>query len=202
MIVESQPPGYLSIEDIDTSNDLDSVPNSNLENDTIPLTIGIAELDENNYFMEVEGCALMVTNTNDSGFGSLREAIECSEAGDTITFHSILAGLTINVITEKLLLNKNLCIHSSLNPKVKIASQVPGLFDVSSNVTVEFKDLDIISGLVIEDNAGAAFKNEGTLKLINVKVYKNENLPAGQYLIRNNPSSMLSLYGNCFIELE
>jgi hypothetical protein len=120
--------------------------------------------------------------------------------GDTIKFHSSLAGQTINITSAKLLLNKNLFIRSTLSPRVKIVSQVAGLFEVNSGVSIEFKDIDITSGLTISGNVGAAFHNNGTLKLNGIKVFRNPSLPSGEYLIRNKPSSNLTLIGNCFIQ--
>ena len=74
------------------------------------------------------------------------------------------------------------------------------MFDISAGKTIEFKDLDIVSGLSTTNNDGAAFNNLGTLKFIGVKVYRNPSLPTGQYLIRNKPASQLTLTGSCFIQ--
>jgi hypothetical protein len=84
---------------------------------------------------------------------------------------------------------------------VKITSSIPGLFEIASGKTVEFKDLEITSGLTVADNSGAAFKNQGILRLIDVKVFKNASLGTGQYLVKNFTSSQLLLYGNCFVEV-
>jgi len=145
-------------------------------------------------------CSLLVSNTNDAGDNSLRAAIACANAGDTITFSSALANMTINITSSKLSLNKNIFIRSNVSPHVKISSSISGLFDIASGKSVEVKDLDITSGLSDPNNSGAAFNNSGTLKLIGVKVYKNASLPTGQYLIRNKPSSSFTLIGNCFIQ--
>lgn len=48
-----------------------------------------------------------VTNVNDSGAGSLRQAIADASAGDTITFNAGLAGQTITLASE-IIVNKNL----------------------------------------------------------------------------------------------
>ncbi|MGB4849531.1 MAG: hypothetical protein WBP41_16530, partial [Saprospiraceae bacterium] len=146
------------------------------------------------------GCNLLVTNDNDAGTGSLRDAINCALSGDTITFHTSLAGTTILINTTKLIFTKNLFVRSNVTPRIKIKSTVPGLFDISLNKTIEFKDLDIVSGIATTGNDGAAFNNLGTLKLIGVKVYRNTLLPTGQYLIRNKPGSQFSLSGSCFIQ--
>ncbi|MBK9981417.1 MAG: hypothetical protein IPP15_03155 [Saprospiraceae bacterium] len=145
-------------------------------------------------------CNLLVTNDNDAGTGSLRDAINCALSGDTITFHASLANTTILITSTKILLSKNLYIRSNITPRIKIKSNLPGLFDIAANKTIEFKDLDIISGIATTGNDGAAFNNLGTLKLIGVKVYRNTLLPTGQYLIRNKPASQFTLSGSCFIQ--
>ncbi len=145
-------------------------------------------------------CNKLVSNQNDSGIGSLRDCISCATAGDTIKFHSILAGKTISITSTKIILNKNLFIRSTITPRIGIKSQIPGLFDVTAGNTIEIKDLDITSGLSTTNNDGAAFNNLGILKFIGVKVFRNSNLATGQYLIRDKPSSQLNLNGSCFIQ--
>lgn len=146
-------------------------------------------------------CSLLVNNLLDSGDGSLRAAISCAASGDTIIFDPSLANLTINITSTKIAINKNLYIRSNVNPHIKISSSISGLFDIAAGKTVEFKDLDITSGLSDANNSGAAFNNSGFLRLIGVKVFKNAALPTGQYLVRNKPSSSFTLFGNCFIEI-
>jgi hypothetical protein len=146
-------------------------------------------------------CNLLVNSTADSGTGTLREAISCASSGDTVTFASSLAGTTILITSQKILINKNLYIRSSLVPRVKISSSTQGLFEIATGKTVEFKDIDITSGLSDPNNSGAAFTNAGILRLIGVKVYKNVNLPTTQYLVRNKPGSQFNLQQNCLIEI-
>ena len=63
---------------------------------------------------------LVVSNTNDSGAGSLRETIANAGAGDTITFHSSIAGQTI-MLSSALSITKNLTIDgTSLNENLHI----------------------------------------------------------------------------------
>ena len=54
VLAETQPIQYVSIKDYDFIIDLDSVPNTDVHNDTIPVTILNGELDDGNYFAEVE----------------------------------------------------------------------------------------------------------------------------------------------------
>lgn len=153
-------------------------------------------------------CNKVVTSNADSGANTLRAACQCAYSGDTITFGTGMAGATINFTSSRILFSKNLFIRSNLSPQVKITSQIAGLFDILPNTSVEFKDLDITSGLQVPNNAGAAFKNEGMLKFINVKVFKNANLAAGQYLISNKPKCptcagvvQFSSIGSCYVEV-
>lgn len=200
VICEIQPSGYFSIKDFDASNDNDLVPNTDIYNDTIPVTLTNAEMDANNYFIDTDSCNLMVTNTNDIGAGTLRHAIECASADDTIRFHSSLSGSTITITSERLVIDKNLVIYSNSDPRVIIASQIAGFFDIGETHEVEFRQLDIISGLA--GNDGAAFLNEGILKLRDVRIQKNPLLTPGEYLIYNLPFSQLILTGSCTIEFD
>ena len=145
-------------------------------------------------------CSLVVNTTDDSGPGSLREKIECASSGDTITFASSMEGQTIIINSTRLIVSKSLYIRSNLSNRVKIKSTIAGLFELSPGKTLEIKDIDIISGLTMSSNGGAAFRNSGTLRFFNVNVEKNISLPSGQYLIRNLPGSQLLLHGDCFIE--
>ena len=200
VIAESQPAGYVSVMDIDISNDGDFVPNSNTMNDTIPVTITNGEIDADNLFIDADSCGLIVTNTNDSGAGSLRQAIECAASGDTILFHASLAGSSILINSSRILIDKDVIFYSTLSPQVNIYSQISGLFDVSSVAEVEFRFLNITSGL--SGNLGAAFKNDGHLKLHDVRVIRNPLLPSGEYLIHNSDSSELILEGDCQLDFD
>ena len=55
----------------------------------------------------------LVANTNDSGVGSLRDAINQVEAGGTITFSPSLSGQTITLTSDSLDIDKNLTIDAS-----------------------------------------------------------------------------------------
>ncbi len=198
VIAESQPGGYVSVIDKDMSNDGDVVMNLDIYNDTIPVTVTNGELDKDNYFIDVDSCGLFVTNINDDGSGSLRQAINCAQSGDTILFHAALAGETIIINSARILFDKDLVLYSSISPTIKLMSQIPGFFEIGASYTVEFSSLDITSGL--SGFNGAAFRNDGTLKLNNVKVYRNPSLPPNEYLIFNATSSELILGGSCLLD--
>ncbi|MFL6429544.1 MAG: hypothetical protein ACJ71S_14960 [Acidobacteriaceae bacterium] len=108
---------------------------------------------------------LTVTNRNDSGAGSLRDAIATANAGDTIEFS--VTG-TIPLTSAELALDKNLTIKG------------PGAAQLAISGNGQFRILFIpsgtiaISGLTIENGAspgnGNAILNAGTLTLSNCAV--------------------------------
>ncbi|MEZ4642689.1 MAG: hypothetical protein R3E31_08135 [Chloroflexota bacterium] len=55
----------------------------------------------------------MVSNTNNSGVGSLRWAITNAISGDTIQFNAALSGQTITLTSGEIIINKNLTIDGS-----------------------------------------------------------------------------------------
>ncbi len=200
VLVETQPALYLSVNDIDPSNDNDLVPNTNTNNDTIPLTISNGETDANNYFIETIACTQMVTNTNDNGPGSLRYVIECSDDGDTIRFSGNLAGQSIHLNSGRIDIYKNLYIHSDLTPRIMIYSDVPVAFMIAAGETVEFRNLDVTSGLA--GMSGAGFENFGNLILWDIWLYRNTLLPPNNIIIFNQGTGELRSKGICHIEID
>jgi hypothetical protein len=63
-------------------------------NDTLPVTMNNNESDANNFFIDALTCPLLVTNTADVGYASLRYCINCANPNDTIRFYSALSGFT------------------------------------------------------------------------------------------------------------
>jgi hypothetical protein len=199
VIVESQPDGYVSELDIDVSNDNDLVPNTNTMNDTIPATITNGEVDAGNYFIESIACSNVVTNTLDDGPGSLRYVINCVNSGDTITFHPSLHNQAIHLNSTRINIDKDLYIHSDLvAPRIMIYSDVPGAFMISAGRTVEFKNIEITSGLA--GMPGAGIENYGHLIIWDVCVFKNPLLPPGEYLIYNTVTGELTVKGACHVQ--
>jgi hypothetical protein len=196
VLVEATPADYFSHQDIDPSNDGDVVPNTNQNNDTIPLTLSNNESDANNYFIDLLTCPLIVTNTNDSGYGSFRYNLECADPGDTIQFAVSLTGGMITIDSAILVVDKSLVVISQLAPPLSFSSTIPGLFAILPNITAEFSGFNIYSGLAL-DNQGTAFENQGTLKLNNVSVYRNPLNGPNDVMVRNLNGSSLFLYGYC-----
>jgi predicted outer membrane repeat protein len=86
-----------------------------------------------------------VTNLNDSGPGSLRDAIAVAISGDTIVFDSSLAG-TITT-SAKLTISTGLTIIGPGASKVTVSgNHAHQVFEVASENTVSISDLTIANG--------------------------------------------------------
>lgn len=99
------------------------------------------------YAIAIAACAATITviNTNDSGAGSLRQALADANDGDTINFDPALNGQTINLTSAELAIDKNITITGP-GPNLLAVSRSSGafrIFHVMSGHTV------IIGGLTI-----------------------------------------------------
>jgi DNA-binding beta-propeller fold protein YncE len=111
-------------------------------------------------------CGASVTNTNDSGAGSLRQAIADVCPNGTIDFASGLSGQTIG-LDSTLTIDKDLTIDgSSLASQVSInGNNTVGLFTVNSGITAIFNNLKFINGRTDTPPVTGAAEPSGMLAL-------------------------------------
>jgi hypothetical protein len=114
---------------------------------------------------------LTVTNTSDSGAGSLRAAIMNSQAGDTIAFASNLSGGTINLASE-IAIDHDLVIQGVSNLTVD-GGGTARVFDISGGANVSVSNLTIADGMAGANapnpgEGGGIFDDSGQLQLNNV----------------------------------
>ena len=115
-----------------------------------------------------------VTNTNNAGAGSLRQALVDVCAGGTITFNASLSNLSIILDPgAQLTLDKNVTIDASaLAERVAITTDSMGrVMQVNSGVTAVLNSLKIRHGNTSEDGGG--IYNQGNLTLINGVLLNN-----------------------------
>ena len=96
---------------------------------------------------------ITVTNLNDSGAGSLRQAIFDAAAGDTIEFDAGLSGETISLSSE-LSIGKNLTISGNV-PITISGNNSTRVFNVTAG-NVTFDSLIIANGFVQTNDCGAS----------------------------------------------
>src|SRR5262245_35527794 len=105
-----------------------------------------------------EVVTITVTNTNDSGAGSLRQALADAQDGDTIDFASALNGQAITLTTAQLVIQSSVTIHgpgaSLLTVKRDAAAPQFRVLSVTSGHNVEINGLTISGGRIIDNGGG------------------------------------------------
>src|SRR6476660_2121993 len=118
--------------------------------------------------MSVHANIITVTNTHDSGSGSLRQALRIANDGDTITF--AVTG-TITLTSGGLPVNKNLTISGPGKDQLSIdgnqALLVVGIFPDKTAT---------ISGLTIRNGQAGIWNEHGTLTVSNCAVSGNSEI--------------------------
>ena len=95
--------------------------------------------------------------TDDSGAGSLRQAVADVLAGGTITFSAGLSGQTITLTTGEITLGKNLTIDGSslASPVVLSGNDDSRIFNVLGGTTVDLTALAFTLGRADEADDGS-----------------------------------------------
>jgi len=133
-----------------------------------------------------------VTNTADTGAGSLRQAIISAAAGDTIVFAAGVTG-TILLTSGALNVNKNLTIQGpGANVLAVSGSNLSKVFIISAGMTVT------IAGLTVQNGAGnipagSGIENSGNLTLTDAAVINNGVVGLGGGGIFNNGQAQLTM---------
>src|SRR5438874_11085266 len=126
---------------------------------------------------EVQPHGPVVTNTNDSGPGSLRDALAIANDGDTITFAVTGA---IGLTSGELVINKNITISgpgANLLAVSRAANEAPfRIFHVMLRHTVIIEGLTISNGSVLNTFGGGIHNFESALTVISCALAGNSAL--------------------------
>jgi hypothetical protein len=139
---------------------------------------------------------LIVTNTADSGVGSLRQALADANSGETIQFAPVLNGQTIALTSGELVIDKNITI-SGPDPNLlsvsKTSSSPPQrIFHVMPGHAVTIEGLAIKSGFTNE-SGGGIFNDGATLTLNNCAVANNFGGPSGGGIYNSGAGATLTI---------
>jgi hypothetical protein len=111
---------------------------------------------------------LTVTNTADSGAGSLRDAIAAAQAGDTIDFDPSLNGQTLQLTSGELVINKSLDIEGPGQGQLPVTvsgNATNRVFDITDPSTiVTLANLNTANGVARQ--GGGIFDAGATLYLV------------------------------------
>jgi len=115
-----------------------------------------------------------VMNADDTGPGSLRQAIADAADGTTIQFDGSLAGKSIVLATGPLLINKALIIEGSASQGITISGGFSSLvMSIGATADVTLRNLSIVNGRTTDFAAG--IYSVGNLTLDHALVADNES---------------------------
>ncbi|MFL5238531.1 MAG: kelch repeat-containing protein [Rhizomicrobium sp.] len=116
-----------------------------------------------------------VHNANDSGMGSLREALANANDGDKIYFHPSLNGQTITLTSGELLVNKSVTITGPGAGQLSVSgNDANRVFHIGAGKIVAISGLTITHGFPAPDyRAGGIYNDHATLTLCNCTVTSN-----------------------------
>ena len=126
-------------------------------------------------------CSTLVSNTNDSGPGSLRKAVTCAVAGQTVNFASFMQNEEIAVTTAPILVDKAITITQ--NPSQVILRNYSPVFQVTGQGVI-FQNL-LIRSPCYPGSEALAVVNSGTLTLSNVTIEIEDAGPCTEKFIKN-----------------
>ena len=134
-----------------------------------------------------------VTNTDDAGAGSLRQATIDAPDGATIQFDASIAGQTIVLTTGEIAIEKTLTIEAPVPTGMTISGNLSSrVFRVAPDGDAVFRNLSIVDG---RSSSGAGVFNEGTLIIDHTLLANNEATADGGGLgitITSNQSTIVN----------
>ena len=123
---------------------------------------------------------ITVVNTNDSGPGSLRQALADANDGDTINFDVSLKGRTIALTSDELVIDKSITITGPGSDQLAVSVDFQyhfRIFHVMASPTVTIEGLTIAPSLYFY---GCGIQNDqATLTINNCAVTGNDGLDFG-----------------------
>jgi hypothetical protein len=126
--------------------------------------------------------AITVINTNDSGPGSLRQALADANNGDTIDFDPALKGQTITLTSSELAIDKNITITgpgANLLAVSRVQNASPfRVFHVLPAHAAIIQGLTISNGIA-QPGFGGGILNEGSATVVNCAVSGNSATASG-----------------------
>src|SRR6476620_8944724 len=157
--------------------------------------------------LSTQAATITVTNTNDSGSGSLRQAVRDAFGGDTINFSSSLNGQTIMLTSGELLVDKSVTISGpGANTLAVDANHASRVFHIASGQTVTISGLSITNGLAstpILFYSGGGIFNDGysggaVLTVSNCTISGNSAVPGNGGGLTNDGYATVTIANSTF----
>jgi len=133
-----------------------------------------------------------VTNCNDSGPGSLRQAVTSASSGDVISFALSPSCSTITLTSGTIDIPVDLSIQGPSASSLAVSGNAEfNVFEVASGIIASISGLTIEKGTTNPDGAGAGISNLGNLTLTNDVISGNDGLYFGAGI--SNSAGALSI---------
>ena len=131
--------------------------------------------------LSTQGATITVTNTNDGGPGSLRQALADAHNEDVINFDPSLNGQTITLTSGELVVNKIVSIYGPGPNNLTVdANHASRVFHVTGGASAGISGLSIINGSASGLYGGGIYNDHSTLSVINCTLRGNSaNAPTG-----------------------
>ena len=134
-----------------------------------------------------QATTITVINTNDSGPGSLRQALAVVNDGDTIDFDSALNGQTITLTTAELLINRSITVMGPGANLLTVAREKDAplfrIFHVTPGHTVTFEGLTITNGFIHFGfvSGGGIYNDHSNVTVNNCVLTRNSSMGQGGF---------------------
>jgi predicted outer membrane repeat protein len=144
---------------------------------------------------------ITVTNTNDSGPGSLRQALADANDGDTINFDQALNGQAIGITSAELVIDNSITISGPGTDLLAVRVAVTGpfirIFHVMPSHVVTIDGLTIGPNSYCDSGCGI-FNDQATLTVSNSAVHGNTARDRGAGISYTGPTTIInsSVTGN------
>ena len=128
-------------------------------------------------------CAIEVFRTDASGYGTLKNQIECADPVDVIVIGDAILGDTIE-LEAPIPIDKELDIDPGNGNIITVQSDTNGpIFNIMGTGNLDLFRMNLLSG---QTDPGGAIINNGILLLNNVNIFENGANPNPNGLIQNN----------------
>ena len=141
--------------------------------------------------LSTQAATITVINTNDSGAGSLRQALADTNDGDTIDF--AVTG-TITLTTDELLVDKSITIIGPGSDNLTVdGNHASRVFHVSSGVTATVAGLSITHGGEVPGAGGGIYNDHSTLAIDHCTVSGNHGSVGGGVCFKRGAESRTTI---------
>jgi predicted outer membrane repeat protein len=121
-----------------------------------------------------------VTNTADSGVGSLRDTVSASGSGDVVNFSLASLPQTIILTTGNLPISVSLTINGPTTGTLTVSgNNASNIFTINSGTVVEMNNLTLRNANYSGDSGGAMRINSATVNLTSMSFISNTSGPSG-----------------------